>query len=69
MKRTKIFENLRKNVCEYGPSLQTTLVHMDPEEFEFVVDSCPLAEEVIILSAGLIDENLYSLMNLTRLTT
>ena len=49
-------------------SLVSTNVSLEQDEFYFAVDSCPMTEEVIILSAGLIDENLYRLMNLTRLT-
>jgi hypothetical protein len=49
-------------------SLVSTNISLDQDEFYFAVDSCPLTEEVIILSAGLIDENLYRLMTLSRLT-
>ena len=41
---------------------------LDPEDFNFAIDSCPMLEEIMILSTGLVDENLYKLMNLTRLT-
>jgi hypothetical protein len=49
-------------------TLVSTNVCLDEEEFYFAVDSCPLAEEVVVLSAGLVDENLYRLMNLSRLS-
>ena len=48
--------------------LAATSVHLDSDEFAFAVESCPLAEEIVVLSAGLIDEDLYKLMNLARLT-
>ena len=48
--------------------LAATSVHLDSDEFAFAVECCPQAEEVVVLSAGLIDEDLYKLMNLTRLT-
>lgn len=48
--------------------LAATSVHLNSDEFAFAVESCPLAEEIIVLSAGLIDDDLYRLMNLSRLT-
>ena len=50
-------------------SLVSTNISLDVGEFNFAVDSCPLAEQIVILSTGLEDENLYRLMNLSRLTS
>ena len=57
----------KKFTCKLT-SLVTSSMSLDPEDFNFAIDSCPMLEEVIILSTGLADENLYRLMNLTRLT-